>query len=119
MSLQTLSLDTLKNFDFGYAHVAVQEALRKVVMDILDRPGDATARKVVLAASIKPVLMQDGDVVQAQISFEIDAKVPKWSTHPAPANVTRNGTLLFQELAPDNPDQMTIDDAAGYQSDED
>ncbi len=112
MSLQTLSLDTLKDFDFGKANVAFEHALRKIVRDIIDRPGDKSARKVILTTELTPQLEQDGDVVSASVGFLIEAKIPKWKTQPQPTNVTSRGQLLFQELAPDNPDQMTIDDAA-------
>ncbi len=117
MAQQQLSLETLKDFDFGRSAAAVQLALKKAVLDILDRPGDKSARKVVLTTELRPRVLQDGDVVDADVNFIIEVKTPKWATAPVPANVTRGGALLFQELAPDNPDQTTIEDTGALDED--
>jgi hypothetical protein len=111
MSQQFLSLETLADFDFGKADVAFQLALKAAVLDMQDRPGDPNARKVILTTELRPKLEQDGDVVAADVRFLIESKVPKRSTSPQPAAMTRAGGLLFQSMAPDNPEQTTIDDA--------
>jgi len=112
MARQTLSLDTLDQFDFGKASAAFSMALEKAVRDCLDRPGEKKAREVSLVAKLTPVLLQDGDVVDCEIGFTIGCGVPKWQTAARPVGATTGGQLFFQELAPDNPDQMTVDDFA-------
>ena len=110
MARKQLSLDTLGDFDFGRAAVAFQKALEAVVRDCTDRPGDKHARTVELKASIVPVMLQDGDVVDVEVDFQIRSKVPAWQTAARPLNVSRNGQLFFEEFAPDNPNQMTLDE---------
>lgn len=109
MAQQILTLETLHKFDFGKAAMAWQTALAQAVRDITDRPGDQTARKVILTATLKPTLQQDGDVVDAAVDFQIQTKLPAYQTASRPAGVTRNGQLYFQEHAPDNPDQTTFE----------
>jgi len=106
-----LSLDTLKDFDVGKAAVAFQHALKRVVTDCLERPGTKATRKVVLTANVAPLMQQDGDVVDAEVDFTIQAKTPPWQTATKPLAITRGGQLMFNDLAPDNPHQKTIDDA--------
>ena len=110
MSKMELRLDTLADFDFGKAAVAFKQALAQVVKDCLDRPGDKTARKVVLTTIITPEMAQDGDVVNAQVHFEVKAAVPNWKTAPRPVLTGRAGQLIFNDMAPDNPHQQTIDE---------
>jgi hypothetical protein len=119
MGQQQLSLDTLKDFDYGKAAAALEHALGIAVRDLIDRPGDTTARKVTLTIALKPLLEQDGDVVNADVGFAVGCSIPKWSTNPKPAAVRKSGHLLFQDMAPDNPDQMTIDEAEGYPNEDD
>ena len=111
MSRLFLRLDTLGNFDYGKAAVAWSEAVKRIVQDMLDRPGDKTKREVVLRMTAQPVLEQSGDVVDAEVEFEISAKVPKWRTAGSKTGLAKGGQMYFQELASDNPRQRTIDEA--------
>ena len=105
-----LSLETLKDFDMGKASVAWQKALGQVVRDCLDRPGDKKVRSVVMTTSIKPIVQQDGDVIDCEVEFTVDRKVPAWQTASRPAIPTKKGQLFFNDMAPDNPRQATIDE---------
>jgi hypothetical protein len=107
---QLLSLSTLKDFDFGKANAAFQSQLTAAVRDCLDRPGDSAARMVVLEVSIKPVMLQDGDVVDAVVQFFVSMKRPKLRTAERPLGITRTGDLFFSEAAPDNPRQPSLVD---------
>lgn len=111
MGRMELSLGTLPEFDFGKASVAFQQALKRIVLDCTDRPGDKRARTIVLTTTIVPVVQQDGDVVDVQVDFSVKSKVPAWQTAPRPVMVTAKGQLFFNDLAPDNPRQTTIDEA--------
>ena len=110
MARMVLSLETLKDFNMGKAHVAFQLALATVVKDLLDRPGDKSARKVILTANIVPVVQQDGDVVDAAVDFTVQAKMPAYQTSSKPVAVDRQGRLFFNDMAADNPHQATIDE---------
>ena len=106
-----LSLATLKDFDFGKAAEHYQEALGIAVRDCVDRPGESKARTVTLTTSIVPLMQQEGDVVEAAVDFKIASSVPAWKTATRPVAVTRQGDLAFNDMAPDNPSQRTLDEA--------
>lgn len=108
MSRMKLSLATLKDFDFGKADVVVQQAMSVAVRDVLDRPGEKKPRVVTIKVSITPVVQQDGDVVDAEVEFEVANAIPKWRTAPRPVLVGRQGDLFFSPDAPDNPRQETF-----------
>jgi len=110
MARMMLSLETLKDFDMGRASEAWALALKKVVQDLLDRPGDNRARKVLLTCTITPILLQEGDVVDAEVEFSIARKVPEWQTKPRPVAITQTQQLVFNDMAMDNPHQTTIDE---------
>lgn len=105
-----LSLETLKDFDLGKAKIAFEHALKKVATDCLERPGTKAARKIVFTTNVVPILQQDGDVVDVEIDFTVQAKVPAWQTAAKPLAVTKVGGLLFNDLAMDNPRQRTVDE---------
>ncbi len=114
-----LSLDSLKDFDFGKAAVTFQAHLKNAVRDILDRPGDKTARAVIMETKITPVVHQDDNaVVDANVQFLFSVKIPKFSTAERPLGVTRQGDLFFQRDAPDNPRQSTLIDRDDEPADE-
>jgi len=110
MARQVLSLATLKEFDYGKAEVTFQRELEKVVRDCLDRPAVGSAREVRLVALIKPLILQEGDVVDAEVSWRIASKTPAYETPGRPVAVTKKGQLFFNDLAPDNPRQSTLDE---------
>jgi len=109
---QFLSLESLPDFDNGKAQAAWQHALKQVVMDLLSRPGERAARTVTLTCAITPIAEQGGDVVDADVAFEIKTKTPAMKTAPKPMATDRQGRLFFNDMAPDNPYQQTIDEAS-------
>jgi len=111
MGRMQLTLDSLSEFDYGKPSVAWQHALRAAVLDVLDRDGEKAARKVILTASITPIIEQVGDVSDVNIDFTITTKMPAMQTATRPVAVTKKGQLFFQEFAPDNPAQETLDQA--------
>lgn len=110
MARMLLSLETLKDFDFGKSAVMFQQALKACVNDIRDRPGEKKARKVQLEVQITPVILQDGDVVDVEVEFMAKTVVPAWHTAARPLGVTRQGDLFFSADSPDSPHQRTLDE---------
>lgn len=113
MARMQLSLETLQHFDFGVAAKMFNQALKRAVLDVIDRGGDDRKRVVTLRVNIKPILLQDGDVVEAEVEFEAGTALPSLKTPKKPMTVNRQGQLGFSELAPDNPNQTTIDELTG------
>jgi len=118
MPQMQLTLDNLKDFDYGKASVAWQKALAAVVRDCLDRPGERATREVTLKTLVVPVNEQDGDVVDASVEFVIQTKLPARKTAARPMITGRTGQLFFSGLSPNDPRQKTIDDAADLDGDE-
>jgi len=112
MTRQRLSLATLDQFDYGKGALIFQKELEKVVRDLIDRPGDTTARTVDLQVILTPIVLQDGDVIDAKVQFKCRGKTPPYKTAARPAAIDRGRQLVFQPMAPDNPEQRTLDEAA-------
>ncbi len=108
---QELTLDTLKEWDNGRAAVAMKQALRRAVLDLEDRPGEKKVRKVTLTAELTPNMDENGDLDDVEIAFVIATTFPPRRTLPKPAMTDRQGRLIFNDLAPDNPAQTTLDEA--------
>ena len=75
-----LTLENLKDLDFGKIGVAFNAELAHVTKDCLDRPGDTKARKVAITFILAPTADTIGngspaDVVQ--VGCEISSSVPK------------------------------------------
>ena len=105
-----LSLDNLSQFDFGKASVTFAAQLKNAVRDILDRPGDKTARVLVMETRLTPIVHQDGDVIDANVQFSFSLKLPRYCTAERPLLVSRQGDLFFEPDAMDNPRQTTLGD---------
>lgn len=103
-----LTLDTLGDLDGGSAREIVNAALRSALTDLEDRGDDGKPRKVTITLHVH--LLDNG-----QAAAKVDAKttIPAYSTHATIANMTRRegrAGLQFQGLAPDNPNQKTLDE---------
>lgn len=109
MGRMSLSLDTLKDFDFGKAEIAFRKVLETVVLDCSNRGYDKKARKVLLSLVMEPIVEGDGAITDANIHFTVQAKLPALQTAPRPVLMDRQGRLVFNSDAPDNPRQQTLD----------
>lgn len=105
-----LSLDTLGDLDGGAARAIIDAAIAEALRDLDDRGDDEQARKVEILITVKQ--MENGLV---DTHVEASAKVPRRRTASTIGKIKRDGKqqtrLLFQDLAPDDPDQRTIDEA--------
>lgn len=113
MALKVLTLDTLKDLDFGKAESAFRIALERAVRDCLDRPGDDRQRKVIFQLTLKPVAEIMGQTIScegAQGAFQVRCKIPDWETQAVDFGVKQNGTLYFSEESPRDHKQTTIFD---------
>lgn len=111
MGLINLSLETLKDLDFGAAEAAFRQALERAVQDCLDRPGDDRARKILLQMTLKPVKVIRGNTIDcdgARGLFQVRCKIPDWETREVDFGVRNNGTLYFSPESPDNHRQGTL-----------
>lgn len=106
---ERLCLETLGNLDCGAAGLIIDAAIRDALADLDDRGSDLKPRKVEIAVTLKVL---DNGQVEAHV--EACARLPRRRTASTIANLKRQGEqqprLMFQTMAPDNPDQRTIDE---------
>lgn len=112
MAVKQLTLDTLKDCDFGKSDKAFRVALERAVRDCLDRPADDRARQVALMIELVPVKEIHDNVIScegAKGKFKIQCKLPAWETEAVSFGVQTNGNLLFNEDSPRDFHQNSLD----------
>jgi ribosomal protein L30/L7E len=110
MSIKALTLESLKDLDYGKAHLAFQAHLARAAQDCLDRPGDSKARTVTLSIGLVPVLESDLDCTEVKAQIQVTSKVPVHRTKVYSLGLRRNGGLVFSEDSPEAIDQATFFD---------
>lgn len=114
MALVKFRFSRLGDIDGGRIEEALEQCLQRLIADCEDRPAVAKARTLSFKMTMVPTMDDAGDLDTIKVTFSADDKLPGRSTRDYQMAVRRvNGkhTLLFQDLAPDNPSQMTIEDA--------
>lgn len=109
MAIQKFELEALTTIDGGRINAAFQHALARCEADCRDRPGTAKARKIALVVTMTPLCDDSADLESVNVHFQITDSIPKreskvynMKAHP--------GGLLFNELAPEDVRQGTIDE---------
>ena len=110
MARKELTLDNLKDLDFGKIGEAFNQEIQRVVRDCNDRPGDKRARKVAIEFAVVPVLGEGGDCEECLVEAQITSAVPKRRTKVYTMLPNRNGQLAFHPELPDEPDGQTLYD---------
>lgn len=106
-----LGLDTLNVLDNGKIVAAFGLAMKRLMKDCVDRPGDERPRTVTLKAMVKPVPEEHGACELAHVEFEITDSVPTRLTRVYEVQVKASGASLFNPESPDNARQKTLDEA--------
>lgn len=112
MARKELSLDTLKDLDFGKVDAAFRRELRRVMQDIQDRPTEQAKRKVAVVVEVWPSEVVAGEVEQVKTQFSITSKIPKLQSTDYQMALRSNGRLVFSVDAPENPNQGTFDEVS-------
>ena len=113
MAVHELKLGEIDNVDDGRVTVAWQQALKRAVADIEDRPAVGDARKVVLQTELVPTLDQDGQLDTIKVQFQIKDTVPTRKTKKYDMQSRRGQQLVFNDLSDDNVHQRTLDEMEG------
>ena len=113
---RVLNLESLAALDGGAAGAIIEAALREAVADLDDRGQDKKPRKVLIAVTM--LVLENG-----QVAVDVDAcaQMPKRRTAATFCRIRKEAvgsSLLFQEFAPDNPNQRTIDEVLNRAEDE-
>ena len=105
-----LTLKNLGEFTDGKLGVAFEQAMRRIVNDMMDRPGVDKPRKLSMLISAKPILDEDGDLGTVDVQVTLKEHYPDRSTGKVRMAPRRNGSLVWNELSLTDPEQRTIDE---------
>ena len=114
--LKQFDLSTISEIDEGRVLEAWNQACKRLVEDIEDRPGLDDARKLVLTFELKPVKDEAGNLDTINGAFQIKESIPSRKTRNydfKPKIVNGQSTLAFNPLSEDNANQHTIDEQGG------
>lgn len=109
MAKLPLTLDTLGEVDQGAARLIVDREIARAIEDLDDRGEDGKPRKVVIQLTLEK---QTNGLVEAHV--EVQARIPPRRTAATVGLVQKQrgkaqSELVFQQWAPDNPEQNTLD----------
>lgn len=107
---QPLKLSNLKNLDLGKVDAAFTNEVKKVVADMVDRPGDSTPRSIVLKFDFTPEAI-NGVCETAGVEFALHTKLPPKKTRRYSMGVHPAGGLIFNPESPENVHQGTLDES--------
>lgn len=111
MALQRFDLAALESLDGGRVARAFAHALSRCVEDCRDRPNLEEARKLKLELRCTPVADEEtGELAGVDLEFHVSENSPTRKSRPYTMRARAGGQLEFNDLAPDNPDQQTIDE---------
>jgi len=105
--LYKLQASSLTQLDRGALAVTLEKALQQAATDCIDRPADDRARIVTVQIELKPKAEWDNDTRSLEINgaegkYKIRCKTPDYESKPLDFGLQTDGTLIFNENAPDN-----------------
>lgn len=122
MGQQTFNLRTFADLDGGKMDILVAKLLKQAVTDVRDRPLESKARELTLKIAIAPGEADtDGGFISLEdfkVKFGATLKVPGFSSTDYTMAADKENRLLFNSLAPENPNQRTIDDELNRKEDD-
>jgi len=97
----------IMTMDDGRIGEAVRQKLKQILDDCEDRPAVNKPRRVQIQLFVTPVMDQHGNLDNVKIGFHVDTKFPAQQSREYQM-LYKGGSLLFNELSPENPSQATI-----------
>lgn len=113
MSRKPFRIENIGEIDDGRIAAAVNVELGRVVQDCINRPGDASARKVTIETIVKPQKGDDGVCVAVDVEFEVKSRVPSRRSKRYEMQTNAGGALVFNPASPDDVRQGTLDEMGG------
>lgn len=108
-TLEKFSLASLSTIDGERIAIAFEQALKRVVQDCDDRPGEKKERTVTLTLAVKPRLDVDGLCEDCDIQVAVTDSVPKRKSKVYNMSLRKGGHLLYNNESLDNVEQDTMD----------
>lgn len=110
MTLKYLSLAALKELDGGRVYEAFDQAMKRVVADCEDRPGEERPRTITLKADLMPVRGDDGRCEGVMGTFRVAETIPNRKSKTYSFGVKADGRLFFSTEDPTNVQQYGLGD---------
>ena len=107
--LEKFTLGSLSTMDGERIAIAFEQALKRVVQDCDDRPGEKKERTVTLTLAVKPVLDADGMCDDCNVQVAVTDSVPKRKSKVYNMTVRKGGHLVYNNESLDNVEQSTMD----------
>lgn len=107
--LEKFTLGSLSTMDGERIAIAFEQALKRVVQDCDDRPGEKKERTVTLTLAVKPVLDADGMCDDCNVQVAVTDSVPKRKSKVYNMTVRKGGHLVYNNESLDNAKQSSMD----------
>lgn len=108
MTVFEFKLENLKELDNGKAAVAFNQAIKRAVDDIEDRPGTKKPRSVALQIALVPTVDPKGDLYDVKVQVKVVESVPKRESQVYSMAPRKGGMLVFNELSLEDSHQKTF-----------
>lgn len=115
MVLKLFSLANLADMDGGRAGEAFAQAVQRLQWDLDERPHVKAARTLTMRLTFKPIPGESGRLEGFDVDFSFEERLPKRQSYPYRMKPGDKGPV-FSDMSPDNPDQLTIEDAVSASS---
>lgn len=109
MKKELKTLADLVEAEGGAVRMWFDGALKVVMDDLLDRPALKKDREITVKLVFQPVADQSGALAYAVHRVTIGSKVPGHATRAIAGRADKDG-LVWDDLSPKDPTQMTLDD---------
>lgn len=110
MAYEKFTMQTLLGIDGGRIREAFEMTLAQCEQDMADRPGVRAARKVTLTITLTPDTDEEGNLCASTVGFDVKSSMPKRKSRDYAMRAEPGRGLWFNEYAPENPAQRTIDE---------
>lgn len=107
---EKFDLSKINSIDDGRIKAALEQQLARCEADCKDRPMLKKARKVTLQVEMRPLPDGGAELDSVDVAFQIKAVIPPQDSKNYNMKATRGG-LVYNDLSPDDINQMTIDQA--------
>jgi hypothetical protein len=116
------SLSELAQIDGGKIDAAFRLNLAEVLDDIRERPSLETARKITITVTVRPKCDGRGQLEDVRLSCDIGRGVPKEQSRELSMGLVADKGhlvgLLYNDLAPEDHRQGTLDDVPQQETDD-
>jgi hypothetical protein len=113
MPTKAFTLQTLANMDGGRNAERFINAIKAMITDMTERPGDTQARKLTMIVTMKPAAGQDGVCDETHVTVDFKLNIPQVKSKVYSMSTSANGTAFVNDASLDSIRQMTIDQTTG------